>query len=57
MIFPLHLHIVNFSTYTCKSFFDVGAAFAVPKYSKFYLYEYRLYCIGAAFAVPKYCRY
>ena len=37
MIFPLHLHIVNFSTHICKSFFDVGAALAVPKYSKFYL--------------------
>ena len=56
MIFPLYLHIVNFSTYICKSFFDVGVAFAVPKYSKFSLYEYLQY-FGAAFAVPKYCRY
>ena len=35
-------------------FHNVGAAFAVPKSLKFYLYKYRLYCAGAAFAVPKY---
>ena len=35
-------------------FHNVGAAFAVPKSLKFYLYKYRLCCAGAAFAVPKY---
>ena len=35
-------------------FHNVGAAFAVPKSLKFYLYKYNLYCDGAAFAVPKY---
>ena len=44
MIFPASFAYCKFQyIYMYKSFFDVGAAFAVPKYSKFYLYEYRLY--------------
>ena len=35
-------------------FHNIGAAFAVPKSLKLYIYKYRLYCAGATFAVPKY---
>ena len=56
IVLALHLqcqNIVDISAYIYY-FHNVGAAFAVPKSLKFYLYEYRLYCAGAAFAVPKY---